>query len=244
MNAAASQKDFEHLLRFGGFPEPCLTGNQRHWNRWQNEHRSRVVQEDIVWLEQVKDVTQMDLLASILPARVGSVLSVNNLRQDLGVAFVTADRWIGILENIYYCFRISPYGFSTLRTAQKEKKLYLWDWSLVEQPSARFENLVASHLLKYCHWKEDHDGQRLTLRFFRDSTGREIDFIVCKGQKPLFAVECKTGETGLSKTIEYASVRLPVPRFYQVHLGKKHAHFPAHRAEILPFRAFAKEIGV
>jgi len=62
----------------------------------------------LISLEQVREVSQVELLASVLPSRVGSPLSVNNLRQDLEVAFETADRYIRILENLYFCFRIPP----------------------------------------------------------------------------------------------------------------------------------------
>ena len=156
--------DMERLLNFGGFPEPFLKADKRHWKRWQKERRVRVVQEDLVSLEHVKEISQLGLLVEILPERVGSVLSINNLRNDLAVAFESVERWVTILENIYYCFRISPFGFPALRTAKKEKKLYLWDWSLCESHSARFENLVASNLLKHCHHLEDTEGDAMELR--------------------------------------------------------------------------------
>lgn len=66
---------------------------------------------------------------------------------------------------------------------------------------ARFENLVASDLLKYCHFVEDTEGHRMELRYLRDADLRELDFVVLKDKKPLFAVECKTGERGLSPHI-------------------------------------------
>ena len=115
LNSAPSRSDLEQLLQFGGFPEPFLKANSRHWKRWQRERRSRVIQDDLMSLEQIKEVSQLDLLASVLPDRVGSPLSVNNLRQDLSVAFETADRWITILENLYFCFRIQPYGLPNTR---------------------------------------------------------------------------------------------------------------------------------
>lgn len=59
---------------------------------------------------------------------------------------------------------------------KKEKKLYLCDWSTVEETSPRFENMVAGHLLKYCHFLEDTQGERMELRFLRDIEKREIDF--------------------------------------------------------------------
>lgn len=239
LSANPSSSDLETLLQFGGFPEPLLKANMRHWKRWQQERQTRVIRDDLTCLEHVKEVAQLELLADVLPNRVGSVLSINNLRQDLSVAFETADRWIGILENLYFCFRIRPYGLPKLRAARKEQKLYMWDWSVCSDPAARFENLVASHLLKYCHLQEDQEGNRMELNFIRDSVGREIDFVVVQDGKPLFGVECKTGERGLSKHISYFSQRSPIPVFYQVHMGKKDYEVADAKARVLPLTTFA-----
>ena len=239
VNPKPAASDLEQLLAFGGFPEPFLKADGRHWKRWQRERQSRVIQEDLISLEQVREVSQVELLASVLPSRVGSPLSINNLRQDLAVAFETADRYIRILENLYFCFRIPPHGLPKLRAAKKEQKLYMWDWSLCDDPAARFENLVASQLLKYCHHHEDTAGETMSLRFLRDSAGREIDFVVVRGGKPVFAVECKTGERDLSRNIPYFAARSDIPIFYQVHCGSKNVEFSAARAHILPLTVLA-----
>ena len=244
ISASPTRQDLEQLLTFGGFPEPFIKANRRHWLRWQNEHTSRVVREDLFTLERVKEVSQLELLASVLPERVGSPLSVNNLRTDLCVAFETADRWITILENLYYCFRIAPFGVSRLRAATKEQKLYLWDWSLCLNEAARFENIVASNLLKFCHYHEDSSGEKMALHFLRDSAGREIDFVVLKEKKPLFAVECKTGEQSLSRNISYFAARTNIPQFYQIHLGEKDYEVPQAKARVLPFTTFTGILGV
>ncbi|MFA6294746.1 MAG: AAA family ATPase [Victivallales bacterium] len=239
-----SSADLEHLLHFGGFPEPFLKGNTRHWKRWQREHQSRVIHEDLISLEHVKEVSQMDLRAQVLPERIGSPLSINNLRQDLSVAFETMDRWITILENLYFCFRIQPHGLTKLRAATKERKLYMWDWSVCPTPSARFENLVASNLLKYCHLIEDREGDLMELRFVRDSQGRELDFVVVRNNKPEFSVECKMGERQLSRNISYFAQRTNIPVFYQVHMGEKDYEIAEFKARVLPFAAMSRILGV
>lgn len=236
--------ELEQLLKFGGFPEPFLTADERQWKRWQREHLSRVVREDLLSLEQVREVGQLELLAQMLPDRVGSPLSINNLRGELSVAFETVERWIGILENLYFCFRISPFGLPKLRAMKKERKLYLWDWSVCGDEASRFENLVASNLLKYCHHVEDTQGEEMDLRFIRDAARREVDFVVLKNRKPLFGVECKTGDRGLSSQVSYFAARTEIPYFYQVHLGKSDVEYPAARARVLPFLKFSEILGV
>jgi len=229
------------LLQFGGFPEPLLRQEDRTLRRWHIERLTRLIEEDLRDLEHVRELSLIERLAEALPLRVGSPLSIKNLAEDLEVDFKTADRWITILENLYFAFRISPYGAPKIRAVKKEQKLYLWDWSQIPSPGARLENLVASHLLKYCHYIEDTESYRMELRFLRDTDRREIDFVVIKDKKPIFAVECKTGEKSISPHIAYFAARTNIPAFYQVHLGKKDFGHPKS-GRVLPFEVFCKEL--
>lgn len=140
------------------------------------------------------------------------------------------------------CFRIAPFGPPRIRAVKKEQKLYLWDWSMVEGRGARFENLVASHLLKVCHFVEDREGYRMELRFLRDTDKREVDFVVLRDRKPLFAVEAKTGDRGVSPALRYFRQRTAIPRWYQVHQGTKDAIVDGVR--ILPFTRLCTELGI
>ena len=230
------------LLRFGGFPEPFLRGTERHWRRWQRERLGRVVHDDVRDLERVREISLFELLVEALPSRVGSPLSVKSLREDLEVAHDTAERWLGILENLYVCFRISPFGAPRIRAVKKERKLYLWDWSAVPDPGSRLENLVASHLLKLCHFREDTEGHRMELCFLRDTDAREVDFVVLENRKPLFAVEVKTGERAVSPSVRYFKQRTRIPRWYQVHLGDKDVVVDGVR--ILPLATLCLKVGI
>jgi predicted AAA+ superfamily ATPase len=87
---------------------------------------------------------------------------------------------------------------------------------MVEDPAARFENLVASHLLKFCHLVEDREGYRTELRYLRDKMGREVDFVVTVNRKPWFAVETKLAATSVEPSFHYFRERLEIPWCYQV----------------------------
>lgn len=234
------REPLDALLRFGGFPEPLFAASETEHRIWTRDRLSRVVREDLRDLEHVREVSLVEHLVDLLPARVGSPLSIANLRQDLEVDHKTVERWLGILENLYVCFRVPPYGPPRVRAVKKERKLYLWDWSTIEDPGPRFENLVASQLLKYCHLVEDTLGHAMELRFLRDTDKREVDFVVLQGRKPLFAVECKTGERAIAPAVRYFAERAGIPRFYQVHLGE--AHFQTGPVTVLPFDRFCDEL--
>jgi hypothetical protein len=81
----------------------------------------------------------------------------------------------------------------------------------------------------------------MELRYLRDTDGREIDFVVLKDKKPIFAVECKTGEKQLSPHIAYFRLRTPIPFFYQVHNGKAD-YGKETMGRVLPFITFYREL--
>ena len=100
---------------------------------------------------------------------------------------------------------------------------------------------MASYLLKICHYIEDTQGYKMEVRYLRDTDGREIDFVVIKNKKPLFAVECKSGEKELSKHFSYFKERTQIPEFYQVHLKSKEYGTPKNGL-VIPFIKFCKII--
>lgn len=235
-----SKTEVERLYRFGGFPEPYLKQDITSLKRWHRQRRDRIIYSDIRDLENVKEISNIELLVHALPDRVGSPLSRKNLAQDLEVDFKTVEKWITILENVYYCYRIAPFGAPRIKAVKKEQKIYLWDWSELESDGARWENFVASHLLKFCHFHEDAFGDNMELRFLRNTEGREVDFVVLKNKKPLFAVECKTGEKSVSPQLEYFEKRTNIPKFYQVHRGTK-SYAVSDKIVVLPFEQFCKK---
>ena len=79
---------------------------------------------------------------------MGSLLSKTSLAEYLEKSPHTIEAWLALLENIYSCYRISLYGPPKIKANKKQQKLFLWDWSVIENPRARFENMAASHLLK------------------------------------------------------------------------------------------------
>ena len=242
LSAAPSASDLERLLRFGGFPEPLFTADPAGHRIWSRDRLSRVVREDLRDLEHIREISLVEHLVAMLPDRVGAPLSVNALREELGVDHKTVERWLQALEHMYVCFRVAPYGPPKVRAVKKERKLYLWDWSAIEAAGPRFENLVASQLLKYCHWIEDTQGHDMELRFLRDTDRREVDFVVLQNRRPAFAVECKTGDRAIGAALHYFAARTPIPHFYQVHQGGR--RFATGRITVLPFTEFCDELGL
>jgi len=198
------------LLALGGFPEPFASGSQQFARRWAQSHRERLIREEVTSQQSVSDLGKLELLALSLPLRVGSPLSLNALREDLQVSQPTVARWVDLLERVYGIFRLPPFGAPKLRAVKKERKHYHCDWSVVAEPGARFENLMASYLSKWVEYQIDTQGRTLELRYFRDIDGREVDFVIVEnGRDPIAMVECNLGDDSPGKGLKYLRARFP-----------------------------------
>lgn len=198
------------------FLEPFFGGDEVQARRWSREYRSRLVRDDVASLERVQDLGQLELMMMRLPALVGSPLSVNALREDLQVSHKTAASWLALLERLYAVFLLPPFGSPLIRAVRKEQKHYQMDWSLVTGEGARFENLVACHLLKWVHFQQDTQGRDIELRYFRDTDGREVDFVVVEAGKPALLIECKFADADVDRGIRYLRGKFPEASAWQI----------------------------
>jgi hypothetical protein len=197
------------LMRLGGFPEPFLGGNEVEARRWSRQNRTRLIEEDVTATTSIRDLGRLEEMMLRLPDLVGSPLSVNALREDLQVAHNTVASWLDTMERLFALFRLPPFGAPRIRAVKQERKHYHFDWSLVADQAARFENLVACHLLKWVHYEQDTQGRDLELRFFRDIDGREVDFVVLEDRDPLMLVECKLADRDIDRGLRYLKARFP-----------------------------------
>ena len=193
-------------------------GSEKETKRWSREYRSRLIREDLQDLERVKDIALMEHMALRLPDLVASPLSINALRKDLQVSHKTVARWLMILENLYMIFRIYPFGAPKIRAVKKEAKHYHLDWTVVKEIGARFEDLTACHLLKWCHFMEDTEGRDIELRYFRDIDKREVDFVLIEDGRPVHFIECKKSYRGKNIALRYLKERFPKTKATQIFL--------------------------
>jgi predicted AAA+ superfamily ATPase len=202
---------WERLVKYGGFPEPYVEQDQLQHGRWSLRRRELLIKEDLRDLSDIKLVEMVEHLYLLLPERVGSPLSINSLKEDLQVAFNSVSSWIETLERLYICYRVSPYHKKIARSLKKERKLYLWDWSQIKNVGGRFENIVASHLLKAVHAWTDLGYGEYQLSYWRNKEKEEVDFVVTKDKEPVVVIECKHSDQAPSRSLLYLSDELGVP---------------------------------
>lgn len=197
-----AKEKLKNLLHFGGFPEPFIHADKKFHHKWLRFRYQQTFHEDIRSLTEIQEMAQLEMLAGLLKARAGQLINYSDLARDINVSVPTIKRWIDSLSAFYYSFTIKPWFKNVGSSLKKQPKIYLWDWSDIEDSGAKNENFVASHLLKAVNFWTDCGMGNYDLFFVRDKQKREVDFLVTKNQKPWFLVEVKTSkQAGLSQSL-------------------------------------------
>lgn len=189
------------LLKLSGFPEPYFANSEKILRIWRQGRNEKIVREDLRDLSRLPELSKVEMLASLLPSKVGSPLSVQSLREDLEVAHDTVSRWLKYLGELFYFFEIKPWSKSVPRSLKKEAKIYLYDWTEIEGAGEKFENLVASHLLKACHYWTDTGEGSFALHYLRNKEKQEIDFVIVKDKKPWLCLEAKISDSKIDFSV-------------------------------------------
>jgi len=175
--------------------------------------------EDIRDLADLKKTDTVELLFSLLPSRVASPVSVNNLAADLHSNFDSVDRWLSLFDSFFLTFRISPWSAKISRSILKEKKTYLYDYPEIPDPAARLENLIAVELKRaVTTWTELGYG-RFSLHYLRNKEKEEVDFLIADGNTPFLIAEVKLSDDSVSPNLAKFQNILGVPAVQLV--GKK-----------------------
>lgn len=212
--------ELNHLIKFGGFPEPYLKSDTRFYNRWKNLRLEQLFKEDIRDVSNVQELNQISLLAELLNNQTGQLVNYSSLASELNSAPDSIRRWIALLEQLYFAFTIRPWFRNIPKTLRKQPKIYLWDWSLVKEEGARYENFIASHLLKAVHFWSDAGFGQFGLYFLRDKTKREVDFLIVRNDTPWLLVEVKSADNrSISSSLHYFSKLLQIKHAFQVYLS-------------------------
>jgi uncharacterized protein len=166
------------------------------------------VERDLRQLVELRQLADFQRFVRIAAGRVGQILNLQSLAQDVGVSGHTAKAWMSLLEAGFVVRRLPPWFANLGKRLIKSPKLYFTDtgmaaWligirdesQLATHPlrGALFENLVVMEFVKHAL----NRGERPQLHYYRDSGGLECDLVVEQGVAPgrVGLVEVKSAQT-------------------------------------------------
>jgi predicted AAA+ superfamily ATPase len=191
---------YERLLLTGGFPEPYFEGGKSFYGLWKKTHLDLILRQDLISLENVRDIEGIEILIELLSERVGSTVSMNSLARELNRHDKTIAHWVRILESLFVVFRVAPYSKNIASSLKKASKFYFYDLARVRGDEAmKLENLVALSLKKEIEHLEDTEGLSHRLHFLMNRQHQEIDFLVLDDRSRARLIEVKLGDDRVLK---------------------------------------------
>ena len=216
-----------------GFPEPFFAGSRNNYQRWSNTYSHQLIREDIRALTLIQNIDSVEALYFLLPSRVGSLLSTANLARDIQTSFNSAKSWLEAFDRFYLTFRLRPWTKKISRAITQEPKLYLMDYAQIENPAARFENMVALELLRaITHWNDLGAG-RFSLHFIRNKNGEEADFLIADKNRPRLIIETKKADAHVDAHLKRFQDALEIPAIQLVDQPGLYRVIPNNTQQIL-----------
>lgn len=169
------------------------------------EYFQNYVERDLRLLTAVRNLTLFEKFMRVLAGRIGHVINISSLSNDVGISRETVHEWLATLETSFLIFRLPPWFENAGKRSIKTPKLYFTEpglaaWLLdIDSPSqiARdpllgnlFENMVVVEALK----ARTNAGRMSNLYFHRDGKGNEVDLVV-QHQRKLYPFEIKASMT-------------------------------------------------
>ena len=192
--AGETAETFRSLWELSGFPEPFTKGKKTFWSAWSESYGQQIVRDDLRTVADIRNLDNIETLFALVPGRVASPLSINNLAGDLQVAFDTVKNWLLLFDAFYLTFRLSPWTAKISRSILKEKKMYLFNFPVIDNEAARFENLVALEFLRAVETWNDHGWGKFSLHYLRNKDKQEVDFLIADNNKPFLLAETKLSD--------------------------------------------------
>ena len=116
----------QNFMKVGGFPEPFIEGDPTYLKLWQKSHLHRIIKEDLLDLEKVRELKKIEILVQLLSQRVGSRMSYSSLAKSLEVSSNTIKHWLQILEDLYVVFKLTPLTSNISTSILKSPKYYFF----------------------------------------------------------------------------------------------------------------------
>ncbi|MCE5316014.1 MAG: ATP-binding protein [Parachlamydia sp.] len=202
----------DRFLERGGFPEPFLAQDAIDADRWRLQYVESLLRVDVLDFENIRHLNAIRLVFELLRERVGSPVSYSSIAEDVAISPHTVKHYIEILEALYIVFRVTPFSNNIARSLLKEPKIYFFDVGLVKgNEGIRFENFVATCLLKHALAKTDYLAQKYSLQYLRTKEGHEVDFALVRDKQVEIMIEVKQRDHAIHHGLRYFHDKYQLP---------------------------------
>ena len=184
---------------------PRLYNEKVNPTRLYRNYCQTYIERDIRQMINLRRLIDFENFMRLLAGRVGQILNLSSLSNDVGVSSTTLKEWLSVLEASHTIFRLNPYFENFGKRIIKSPKIYFTDVGLasyllgIESPALAtrdplignlFENMVVIEALK----ARLNAGKEPELYFYRDNKGNEVDLLF-RQNRQLIPIEIKSAMT-------------------------------------------------
>ncbi|MFA6475219.1 MAG: ATP-binding protein [Patescibacteria group bacterium] len=201
------QELYKDYLTYGGFPEVVLTSDYTVKQNILKNIFTSFFEKDLKLLSDYKDIRELRDLILLLAPRVGSLLDISRIANELNVDRKKIYYYLEFLQATFFLRLLPKFSQSVDRAVAGGKKVYLTDTGLLRllgqvNEAQVFENTVVNQLAQY--------GE---VSFYNKRNTAEIDVILNK--KIAFEVKT-TATTSDVKKLAVLSDNLGLAQYYLV----------------------------
>lgn len=192
---------------------PALYQEESDTDMFYSMYVNTYIERDVRNLTQVGDTLSFLKFMTALAGRIGQLLNLNSVANEVGISLPTAQRWLSILISSNIVYLLEPYYNNIIKRTVKTPKIYFLDTGLAayltkwknkdvleagSMAGSFFENFVVVEIIKSYY----NAGElRPPLYFYRDKEKREIDLIITQNGK-LYPIEIKKSAKPTKEMIE------------------------------------------
>ena len=215
----------DEYLVYGGFPEVSEEEDVNKKIKILSEYYNAIFFRDIIKRFKIRDV---DLLDKTIRYSIGSfsqqfsVTKINNFFKtiDVNASKKTINSFIKYAQEVFLLYQLFPYSRSIKKRPQTHKKLYIVDTGMATlfnsdmQKGRLLENLVYIELLR-----RKEEKATITVGFWKDLSGKEVDFVVTDGNKVEKLIQCAYTVSDSPTKEREKSALLAAMDFYKLDIG-------------------------
>ena len=186
---------FDEYLTFGGYPAVILENDPEEKKEILRDLVKTYLKRDVLDSNQ-SDYLKIIQLLNVLANQAGQLLNTHELSNTLKFASATIENYLYILQKCYHLHLVRPFYKSLRKELSKMPKIYFQDLGFRNallnhwQPGPQRLD-KGQHIENYLFIRLRQLYGQDYIRYWRTSSGNEIDFIVSVDQSEEFAMEAK-----------------------------------------------------
>jgi uncharacterized protein len=195
---------FNEYMIFGGYPEVVLENDKKEKINLLKEIKNSFLKRDIDE-SGVNNPDKFYHLLVMLAGQTGNLVNRNELSNTIGIDNKTIDKYLNVLQNCFHIELVRPFHSNLRKELTKMSKIYFKDFGLRNCALNRFFDFKSredqgSLLENYIHKRFSDLYDKDSIRFWRTTDNREVDFVITTSFNEGIAFEAKMNCTN-SKTI-------------------------------------------